>query len=99
MMGHTLEHLIAVVEGDAHDPAPTPVERSLAAQLIELERDERQVSTLRRKLHERLASFPNDVTERRERELSRHRRQLHERIEMLRDELAMLGWESSSRLG
>lgn len=92
----TLEHLVDVVEGKVDDPTPSIGERELAVQLLALERDERQVSALRRKLHERLASFPNPMTEARERELSLHRRQLHARIDLLRDELAMLGWERSS---
>jgi hypothetical protein len=102
MTERTLEHLIAVVGGDTYDPEPTAAERSLAAELIALERDEREISALRRRLHERLASFPNEVTEARERELSLHRRDLHARIDRLRDELAVLGWRRSSitsRLG
>ena len=92
----TLEHLVAVVEGEIDDPSASPGERELAVELLALERDECQVSALRRKLHARLASFPNPLTQQRERELSLHRRQLHARIDLVRDELAMLGWERSS---
>jgi len=96
MATRTLEHLVAVVDGEIDDPEPGESERELAVELIRLERDERQVSALRRKMHERLASFPNELSEARERELSLHRRELHARIDLLRDELAMLGWERSS---
>ena len=96
MATRTLEHLVAVVDGKIDDPEPGESERELAVELIRLERDERQVSALRRKMHERLASFPNELSEARERELSLHRRHLHARIDLLRAELAMLGWERSS---
>jgi hypothetical protein len=95
----TLEGLISVVVSGDDAPGLTNAERTLAAELIALEREEREVSALRRKLHERLASFPNPLTEEREREISRHRRELHQRIDLLRDELAMLGWERSSGAG
>jgi hypothetical protein len=39
---------------------------------------------MRRKLHDRLASFPNPTTEERERELSKRRRELHAEIDALR---------------
>jgi hypothetical protein len=55
--------------------------------LADLERRERQVSALRRKLHDRLDSFPNEVTAAHERRLSAERRQLHRRIDALRAEL------------
>ena len=63
---------------------------ALLAELERLERDELQVSNLRRKLHERLASFPNELTEAREREMSRQRRRLHDRISAVKAELAEL---------
>ena len=99
MVDRTLQHLIEVVEGGDEEPSLTHAERTLAAELIALEHEEREVSALRRRLHERLASFSNEVTVERERELSRHRRELHRRIDLLRDELAMLGWERSSGAG
>jgi hypothetical protein len=96
MATRSLDYLVSVVEGEIDDPEPSASEREMAVELIRLERDERQVSAIRRKLHERLASFPNQLTEARERELSIHRRELHARIDLLRDELSMLGWERSS---
>jgi hypothetical protein len=59
-------------------------EHELDASLARLEQKEREVSLLRRKLHDRLASFPNSATEERERELSRERRELHAEIDALR---------------
>lgn len=95
-MERTLERLISVVDGGDNDSSVTPAERTLAAELIALEREESEVSALRRRLHERLASFPNPVTLERERELSRRRRELHRRIDLLRVELHMLGWQRSA---
>ena len=59
------------------------------AELVQLEEEERSVSTRRRKLHERIAMFPDasGELERRERELSQERRELHARIDNLREEL------------
>jgi hypothetical protein len=54
--------------------------------LGELEAEETDVSRLRRRLHDRLASFPNEVTEQQEREISKRRRELHVRIDTLRAE-------------
>lgn len=54
--------------------------------LEELEAEEVEVSRLRRKLHDRLASFPNEVAQKQERELSAKRRALHVRIDALRAE-------------
>jgi len=99
LVDRTLEGLISVVETGDDTPGLTQAERTLAAELIALEREEREVSALRRKLHERLASFPNPVTEERERHVSRHRGELHQRVDLLRDELAMLGGERSSGAG
>jgi len=95
MVERTLERLISAVDGGDDGPSLTPAERTLAAELIALEREEREVSELRRKLHERLASFPNPLTVERERELSARRHELHGRIDHLRVELQMLGWERS----
>jgi ABC-type phosphate transport system auxiliary subunit len=58
--------------------------------LADLERRERQVSALRRKLHNRLDSFPNEVTAAHERQLSAERRELHRRIDALRGELRLI---------
>ena len=62
-------------------------EAELEALLEKLETEERDISALRRKLHERLASFPNEVTEQHEREVSKQRRELHVRIDDLRARL------------
>lgn len=61
---------------------------ALAAELIRLEREERELSALRRKLHERLASFDNAQTAARELAVSAQRRELHRRIDVLRADLA-----------
>jgi chromosome segregation ATPase len=59
------------------------------ALLAQLEEEERSVSSRRRKLHERIAMFPDagGDLEGRERELSQERRELHARIDNLREEL------------
>jgi hypothetical protein len=62
-------------------------EEELAALLERLETEEREVSSLRRKLHDRLASFPNEVTQQQEREISAKRRELHAQIDELRVKL------------
>ena len=59
-------------------------EQELDARLAQLEVKEHELSSLRRKLHDRLASFPNSSTAERERELSRERRELHAEIDALR---------------
>jgi hypothetical protein len=61
-----------------------PEELGLDYRLAQLEARELEVSRLRRKLHERLASFPNESTMERERELSKERRELHVEIDALR---------------
>ncbi len=45
-------------------------DEQLDAQIEALEVEEREVSARRRKLHDRLASFPNEVTQQQEREIS-----------------------------
>ncbi len=62
----------------------------MLADLAQLERRERDVSMLRRKLHDRLDRFPNEVTQTREREVSTERRELHRRIDQLRALLTAL---------
>ena len=59
----------------------------LEALLERLEIEEREVSTLRRKLHDRLARFPNEVTMEQEREISAKRHELHAQIDELRVKL------------
>jgi hypothetical protein len=61
---------------------------ALAAELEQLVREERQLSAVRRRLHEQIDNgFPNDVVVRREREISDQRRALHRRIDGLRHRL------------
>jgi hypothetical protein len=62
-------------------------EPELRTRLEKLEAEEREISALRRKLHDRLASFPNEVTEQHEREVSKQRRELHVQIDALRAKL------------
>lgn len=62
-------------------------EDELRTRLAKLEAEEREVSELRVKLHERLASFSNEVVQDRERELSAKRRELHEEIDRIRARL------------
>lgn len=69
----------------AHDHLPDFDE--LLAELVTLERRERQVSDERRRLHLRLDKFPNDLDARREQAVSAERRELHVRIDALRAEL------------
>ena len=56
--------------------------------LEELEQEERRVSARRRKLHDRIAIFPDETGElaRQEREISQQRRALHRRIDELREQ-------------
>ena len=56
----------------------------LNALIERLEAEERELSDLRRKLHDRLSSFPNEVTAQQERELSLQRAELQARIDALR---------------
>jgi hypothetical protein len=61
----------------------------LIAELRRLEREEAELSALRRKLHDRIDSgFANEVTRRREREISDQRHAMHRRIAAVRLELA-----------
>jgi len=71
------------VEDEASEP-------ELRTRLEKLEAEEREISALRRKLHDRLASFPNDVTAQQEREVSKQRRELHVQIDALRAKLREL---------
>lgn len=67
---------------------PTEDERALEAELARLEEEERDLSLLRRKLHDRMAIFPDGTNvaelEAREMDLSRQRRELHRRIDEIR---------------
>ena len=67
----------------AHDRLPDT--DTLAVELEHLLHEERQLSKVRRRLHEQIDNgFPNEVTVRREREISDQRRALHRRIDVLR---------------
>ena len=59
----------------------------MLVELEQLEAREREISAMRRKLHDRLDAFPNEVTAKREKEVSKERRSLHRRIDILRGEL------------
>lgn len=69
----------------AHDHLPDFDE--LLAELVSLERRERQVSDERRRLHLRLDKFPNELDAAREKAISAERRGLHVRIDALRLQL------------
>jgi hypothetical protein len=63
----------------------------LIAELERLEREEAQLSAMRRRLHNQIdLGFPNETTFEREREVSDKRLELHGRIDALRDQLAPL---------
>ncbi len=63
-------------------------ERELDVLLEQLDADERHLSLTRRRLHDRIAMFPESTArsdlELRERELSKQRRELHRRLDELR---------------
>ena len=62
--------------------------QATAVALAALEREERYLSQLRHRLHERIDNgFPNELVVAREREVSTKRRELHGRIDGLRDTL------------
>lgn len=69
---------------------------AVATELAQLERRELEISALRRKLHERLSSFPSESTQRREREVSEERRTIHRRIDELRAQLPSSAGTSDS---
>ncbi len=60
--------------------------QDLEERIEQLEAEERRLSALRAKLHDRLSSFDNSETERHERELSARRKELHDEIDRLRTE-------------
>jgi hypothetical protein len=64
---------------------------AMIVELEQLEQQERKVSAIRRQLHDRLDSFPNEPTAARERQVSDARRALHKRIDALRAELDIWG--------
>jgi hypothetical protein len=64
---------------------------AMIVELEQLEHQERKVSAVRRQLHDRLDSFPNEATAARERKVSDARRALHKRIDSLKAELDLWG--------
>ncbi len=62
---------------------------AMTLELERLEHREKEVSALRRRLHDRLDSFPNEVTGAREQALSTERQELHRRIDELRAQLRL----------
>jgi hypothetical protein len=64
---------------------------AMTLELEHLEHREKEVSALRRRLHDRLDSFPNEVTGAREQALSAERQVLHRRIDELRAQLRLHG--------
>jgi hypothetical protein len=58
----------------------------LEAALGELEAEEREISAIRRKLHDRIERFPTDELMAQETEVSAQRRDLHSRISKLREQ-------------
>ncbi|MGZ4333200.1 MAG: hypothetical protein ACXVRJ_02860 [Gaiellaceae bacterium] len=64
---------------------------AMIVELEQLEQQEKKVSSVRRRLHDRLDSFPNDVTAAKERAVSERRRALHRRIDAIRAELNLNG--------
>jgi len=64
---------------------------AMIVELEQLEQQERKVSAIRRQLHDRLDSFPNEAAAAKEREISDARRALHKRIDTLRAELDLWG--------
>ena len=73
------------------EPQPREMSRDArASELADLERRELEISARRRKLHDRLDSFANELTQRCARDLSDERRAIHHRIDQL---LASMGEE------
>ena len=64
---------------------------ALLAELERLEEQERDVSLVRRRLHERIdRGFPNESLLAEERRVSAERRELHARIDVLRARIELL---------
>ena len=74
-------------------------DEQLDAQIETLEAEEREVSARRGRLHDRLASFPNEVTVKQEQEISKHRRELHAQIDSLKAERSRRREEQSDTDG
>ena len=60
------------------------------SELERLESEEREISAIRRKMHERIdRGFPTELLIQQEQKLSKERRELHVRIDTLRAELEL----------
>jgi hypothetical protein len=70
-----------------------PAAALLLAELDQLERQEREISRVRRQLHARLDIAPDSTLEAREREISAERQELHRRVDGLRRELGAAGYD------
>jgi hypothetical protein len=73
-------------EPENADEQGDPTLNRLDAEIGRLVTEEEEVSALRAKIHDRLASFPNDASARHEAELSARRLELHTEIDRLRGE-------------
>ena len=67
---------------DVNADGPFDIEKALD----ELDVEERRISAIRRKLHDKIERFPTDELMAEEQEISRQRRELHERISDLRQQ-------------
>jgi hypothetical protein len=64
---------------------------AIRAELETLESEEREISGIRRKMHERIdLGFPTELLIQQELKLSKERRALHARIDVLRAQLELL---------
>jgi len=67
-----------------------PAFDELITELARLEREERELSAARKRLHDRLdLGFPNELTAKRERQISDERLALHQRIDHVRAQLGL----------
>lgn len=65
---------------------------TIRAELEVLEAEEKEISAIRRKMHERIdLGFPTELLIQQEQKLSKERRELHARIDVLRAQLELLG--------
>jgi len=71
---------------------------AMVAELDRLEREEREISALRRRLQDRIDTFPTNMLRARERQVSEERRELHRRIDLLRAELGLPVVRTESRV-
>jgi hypothetical protein len=82
-----------VAHADTGDMSVNRVDDPAAvrAELEVLEAEEREISAIRRKMHERIdLGFPTDLLIQQEQKLSKERRELHARIDALRAQLELL---------